>query len=243
VPDRRAGTVFRGIDGGHDFYAAQRWRNTGDRAIWIAWVAHYAYADTVRTEGWSGAMSIPRELTLRETVAGETQLRQRPVPETDRLAGHGETRSGTARYDASLDGAYRLRVASESDTKIVLRFGGAGEIVIERFRDELRVDRRHLDMGGFEEVADAERRVALAGAGAVGVADAADGASASLTGVSTAPAAVDLLFDGVVLELFLDPGGAVYTDLVFPTEPLREVEVITSGVSELRRLLPTISRT
>jgi len=246
VPDRRAGRVFRGIDGGHDFYAAQRWRNTGDRAIWIAWVAHYAYADMVRTEGWSGVMSIPRELTLLEDAGGVVDLRQRPVPELDRLPGCAEGRRGTTRYDASPDGAWRLRVTSESDTKIVMRFGGAGEIVIVRSRDELRVDRRNLDMGGFEEIADTDTLVVLNGTGTVGGAVAVEDVAAFRPGnaadASIPSSTVDLLFDGVVLELFLDSGGAVYTDLVFPMESLREVEVVTSGISELRRLFPTILR-
>ncbi|MFP4210753.1 MAG: glycoside hydrolase family 32 protein [Alkalispirochaeta sp.] len=247
VPDRSERPVLRAVDNGHDFYAAQRWRNTGDRAIWIAWVAHYAYADNPQTTGWSGVLTLPRELILAGTDDGDAHLLQRPVPEIDRLPGDTETRRGTTRYAVTPGAAYRLRASSDPGVRIVMHFGGAGEIVIERSRDELRVDRRSLDMGGFEGVADVEKRVALTGAGAVGtvaagIAPTGDDLPGNAADSSTPSPTVELWFDGIVLELFLDTGGVVYTDLVVPVEPLHEVEVITAGRSELRRVYPTIPK-
>jgi fructan beta-fructosidase len=72
---------IRWVDYGKDFYAAQTWFNTGNRKIWIGWMNNWQYADVIPTNPWRGAMSIPRELTLK-TVRGEgIKLIQTPVKE------------------------------------------------------------------------------------------------------------------------------------------------------------------
>lgn len=76
---------IRWVDYGKDFYAAQTWFNTGNRKIWLGWMDNWQYADVIPTYPWRGAMSIPRELTLK-TVRGEgIKLVQTPVKELKEL--------------------------------------------------------------------------------------------------------------------------------------------------------------
>lgn len=75
------------VDHGPDFYAAQTFSGLpGGRPIWIAWLSSWHYAMSVPSDGWRGALSIPREL---DAVAGRDgyRLRQSPTPDLVSLRG------------------------------------------------------------------------------------------------------------------------------------------------------------
>jgi fructan beta-fructosidase len=88
------GTTFRSetpalMLGAPDDYAAVSWSDAPDeRRVLIGWMNHWGYAGDVPTksEGWQGAMTLPREFTLR---SGENGLRllQNPVREVETLRG------------------------------------------------------------------------------------------------------------------------------------------------------------
>ncbi len=82
VPDASEPQV---TDAGPDFYAAQAWSGAPEgRVVWLAWMSHWTYAMAVPTGAWRGAMTVPRELSLRETPAG-LRLAQAPVAELEAL--------------------------------------------------------------------------------------------------------------------------------------------------------------
>nr|WP_302104898.1 glycoside hydrolase family 32 protein [Polycladomyces sp. WAk] len=72
------------VDFGKDFYATQTWSNTPGRLIWVAWMNNWQYAQDIPTSPWRGAMSFPRELSLKK-VNGEYVLVQKPVQEINKL--------------------------------------------------------------------------------------------------------------------------------------------------------------
>lgn len=87
----------RWIDGGKDFYAAIAFAAMppGDsRKVWLGWMNDHRYAKYTPTSPWRGAMTLPRELTLRPDTSGELQLVQRPVAELAGLRGPAITRPG-----------------------------------------------------------------------------------------------------------------------------------------------------
>ena len=71
------GTQFRpdpqgwaALDAGTDFYAAIAWHEPRDeqrRPLWIGWLGNHAYQGQLPLQGWRGAMSLPRLLSLRRT--------------------------------------------------------------------------------------------------------------------------------------------------------------------------------
>jgi fructan beta-fructosidase len=83
------GTTFRAegapqrLGAGPDEYAAITWPRQTDpaRTLLIGWMSHWGYASKEPTNPWKGHMTLPRELTLRETAAGEWQLSQAPARE------------------------------------------------------------------------------------------------------------------------------------------------------------------
>lgn len=59
-------------DMGTDFYAAIAWHEPRDdlgRPCWIGWLANHAYQRQLPRQGWRGAMSLPRRLSLRREGA------------------------------------------------------------------------------------------------------------------------------------------------------------------------------
>ena len=86
VPDEASQTI-RWLDYGRDNYAGVSWSDIPEedgRRIYIGWMSNWKYANKTPTEGWRGAMTIPRELTL-ESRNGEAALIQRPVMELEKF--------------------------------------------------------------------------------------------------------------------------------------------------------------
>ena len=53
-------------DHGYDFYATQNWSNTPqDRGLNLSWMSNWAYGMDVPDNGWRGAMTVPRTISLR----------------------------------------------------------------------------------------------------------------------------------------------------------------------------------
>ncbi len=74
----------RWVDYGADFYAVQAWNNTpGGQHVWLAWMSNWSYANkTPDADGWRGAMTLPRELTLHRDGV-DVGLLQQPVQTND----------------------------------------------------------------------------------------------------------------------------------------------------------------
>jgi sucrose-6-phosphate hydrolase SacC (GH32 family) len=59
--------VWQVADHGRDFYAAIAWhepRDAAGRPAWIGWMGNHAYQGRLPEQGWRGAMSLPRRLSL-----------------------------------------------------------------------------------------------------------------------------------------------------------------------------------
>lgn len=230
---------FRPVDHGHDFYAAQSWSETKQRRIWLAWASHWAHSDRPHTRGWAGTMTLPRELSLIRDAHGAVELCQRPVREFSQLLEHtlrpdadrsrrqnapaapggkrGSREHLAVRWGAcssvpsstvvswitNAAAAYRVATRSTEATtvRVVLEFGGAGEVVIERTPTTLRIDRSACDMGSFSAHIDTDKTVPL----------------------TAAFGTMEIVFDHSILEVFVDDGAIVTTDLLVPQESLSRI--------------------
>jgi fructan beta-fructosidase len=77
----------RWVDYGPDFYAVIPWNNvpeTDGRALWMAWMNNWTYAQSIPTSPWRSAQTIPRSVQVRD-IDGVPRLTQRPVRELRRL--------------------------------------------------------------------------------------------------------------------------------------------------------------
>ena len=76
------------LDFGPDNYAGSTWKDTPDsRRVYLAWMNDWRYAESVPTQVWRGAATIPRELELVETAQG-FRIIQRPLSELKQLRGN-----------------------------------------------------------------------------------------------------------------------------------------------------------
>ena len=110
----------RELDAGDAFYAAQSFQEPGGRWIMIGWMLETRPIDAQLSAGWSGAMSVPRVLTLSEN--GE--LEQVPAPEFEVLRGHKREW-----HDLQISGTHQLEVSGGAlEIRAVIRTGSASEI-------------------------------------------------------------------------------------------------------------------
>ncbi|MFN4134075.1 MAG: glycoside hydrolase family 32 protein [Novosphingobium sp.] len=85
-------TGWQVADHGDEFYAAIGWvepRDAAGRPAWIAWMGNHAVQKHLPRQGWRGAMSLPRRLSLRQS-AGGVQLVQQIEPACRALFGAAE---------------------------------------------------------------------------------------------------------------------------------------------------------
>jgi fructan beta-fructosidase len=75
------------FDYGPDYYAAVSWGDvpkSDGRRLWLGWMSNWEYGGDVPTSPWRSAMSIPRQVGLRQTSEG-IRLVQKPVGELHSL--------------------------------------------------------------------------------------------------------------------------------------------------------------
>lgn len=73
----RDSNEFTELDHGHDFYATQSFLAPDGRRIMVAWIDMWERPFPETKEGWSGMLSLPREITL----GTDNKIRQNPVRE------------------------------------------------------------------------------------------------------------------------------------------------------------------
>jgi fructan beta-fructosidase len=75
------------VDYGRDFYAVQSYSDIPEedgRRIWLAWMNNWDYGQSIPTNPWRSAMTVPRALGLTSTKEGY-RLTQQPVQELQEL--------------------------------------------------------------------------------------------------------------------------------------------------------------
>jgi len=233
----------RWLDSGADFYATVTWddprRDAAERLAFryaIGWLNNWAYATKLPIDDWhGGANSIVRRIELR-SVDGEPVLVSQPVDTLGELEGDAEVRSRVRVTDVPETplpqpkaDAYRLRVELDAAS-------GADEV---RFR--VKEGGGYFTTVGYDFV----RGVAF-------VARDADAAAERMPEVyrevRTAPApahdgvvTLDVIVDAVSVEVFVNGGEAVLSNLAFGAPGANGLSVESlGGDTELRsfRLTP-----
>jgi fructan beta-fructosidase len=207
-------------DYGRDCYAAVSWSDlpkSDGRRVWIGWMSNWEYAQDLPTTPWRNALTIPRELTLRDTGQG-LRLVQSPVRELKQLREarqhfgggdvaqanqwlrkrriYGDSLEMLSTWKPGLSGQFGLRVLKGEQEETVIGFDEASKQVF--------VDRTHSGNVGFNK---------------------------SFPGLHHAAARVrhdeislHLFIDACSCELFVNDGELVFTDLVFPSSTSRQLE-------------------
>jgi fructan beta-fructosidase len=134
------GTATRWLDFGPDDYAGVTWSNTGDRKLFLGWMSNWQYANLVPTQRWRSAMTLPRDLSLKNIgtdyyvcskpaaelkIAESAPLEWQNSSSTDFvLRTKEETLSGPARLDMTSDEMreFSIELSNSLGEKILIGF-------------------------------------------------------------------------------------------------------------------------
>lgn len=220
APARAGAKPALWFDYGKDCYAAVSWSDvpkSDGRRLWLGWMSNWQYAQDVPTAPWRSAMSIAREVGLRKTSEG-IRLVQKPIREMAKLREEHQRFKGG---DVAAANAWLQRNKIEGDQlEFVVEFNpaktgvqgvkvfkGANEetiIGVDRTNGRIFVDRTRSGQADFHP---------------------------KFFGVHDAPLAkrdgsvkLHVFVDACSVEVFVNDGEAVLTELVFPANTSRGVE-------------------
>lgn len=195
-------TQINWLDYGKDNYAGVTWSNTGHRRLFLGWMSNWQYAQTVPTQTWRSAMTLPRELRLQRRGA-QFEIHAQPVRELQALRIHkGINIEAGKKYRinvAELVLTFNTDTNTTEDAGIELSNQQKEKIRIgyNKKQDRFYIDRRQLKDTGF---------------------------SRDFTGLHTAPRLsknqlikLHVFIDHSSVEVFADDGSVVLTDTFFPT--------------------------
>ena len=215
----------RFLDSGYDNYAAVTFSNT-DRLLMVGWAASPGYAGFMPTNEFCCCMTYVRELRLIETDAG-LQIAARPItPKFDMKDIAPDPAPDPMprwphmyipRTEGKLPGdVFHLNVEAGSSFSLTLSNDDGEELTVALSTDQqLVIDRSKAGIHGFHAVYDS-------GIGSV------MRPQRKLHG----PVTVDLYFDRMIAEIFMDGGSVVNTSIVFPEKPY--TKAVLMGRAALR---------
>lgn len=215
------------VDYGPDFYATIPWNNVPaeeGRALWLAWMNNWSYAEAIPTSPWRSAQTIPRSVGLR-TIDGAPRLVQRPAEELQQLRenhvhlGGRTLDSGTTSLDDVDISGRTLELVAEfepGDAEAVglhVRVGENEKTVIgyDASADSVFVDRTNSGTVDFHE-------------------DFASRDSAPLA-LRNGRVRLRVFVDRSSVEVFANDGARVLTHRIFPDSTSDGVSLFATGDS------------
>lgn len=218
------------LDYGTDNYAGVTFANVKDgRHLFMGWMSNWQYANTVPTESWRSAMTIPRELKLVQTKAG-LRVASVPVDELDNILSVEqkiEVLEGQNSYVLHdlfkiAPGQFRMQfdVKSKTQEPIEIKLSSVNnESVSLQLNPQIglvTLDRSSSGLNDFD---------------------------GEFTRIQSAPVATnldnyefDIWVDKASIEVFINHGETTLTSIVFPTEPYSQLSISSSQELTIRDL-------
>lgn len=213
------------LDYGRDNYAGVTWSDVppaDGRRLFLGWMSNWDYAQVVPTTRWRSAMTLPRELNLRQTAAGY-RLFSRPARELNRLrdrtialkpavfSDQYDISAQIGAFDGLLEVELELESADGAPLDVALEcanaLGNRYEVGCNTKTGQYYADRRQAGKQAFSEKF----------AGTVATAP-------RISGDKTVR--LRFFLDTASAELFADVGSAVMTDIFFPESPFTTVRMV-----------------
>ncbi len=215
------------FDYGKDYYAAVSWSDVpkrDGRRLWLGWMSNWQYGQDVPTQPWRSAMSIPREVRLQSTPEG-VRLFQRPVAELRKLrershsfGGGDVAQANRWIHDRAIAGnqleiELDLQRQTSGTTGIRVLKGGseATSIGVRWDQGRVYVDRTQSGQVGFNKQFPGIHEAPLIDRGAT--------------------TRLHLFVDHASVEVFVNDGERVLTDVVFPSSTSQGLELFGSDAA------------
>lgn len=195
----------RWLDYGPDNYAGVTWSDipaADGRRLFIGWMSNWQYANVVPTEKWRSATTLPREIILNKKDDGY-ELISKPAKEVLSILSNPVQYSGKAVIE---NAAVLVSFENAGGYAFSLSFSNdAGDKVVIVLEDnELTFDRSHSGMDNFSSVFAAVHKVDIE---------------------NVVVNQLDVYMDEASIEIFVNNGERVATEIIFPTNPYTQVEL------------------
>ena len=204
-------TDIKWMDYGPDNYAGVTFSNVGDLKILIGWMSNWNYANTVPTEKWRSAMTVPRELKLIEqnnnknanASSKDFLLVSSPVKEMKNAFTEIISKENV------IPNRIDIKELKAADFEIILsnEYNEKSVVGYHADKKQFYIDRTKAGVSNFNQ-----------GFAAVAVAPRLSYAMKM---------DLSILLDKTSIELFADGGRTVMTALFFPTIPYTKWEIVS----------------
>ena len=212
------------LDAGADNYAGITWSDIpaeDGRRIFIGWMSNWAYAQVVPTTKWRSAMTIPWSLSI-ENVAGIPKLIGMPVKELTKLHIKEDVKSLVATKSTMLPSN------GLSDISIKMKIGKTGEYGFMLSNDLGEYVRFYLDASTKKLFFDRRK------SGDVSFSSDFPAIHEKLRTSRAKELNIRAVIDVSSVEIFIDNGQDVFTEIFFPNKVYSKIDVIMEdGKGEL----------
>jgi fructan beta-fructosidase len=199
-------TEVKWLDYGSDNYAGVTWSNVPEqdgRKLFIGWMSNWDYAQVAPTHPWRSAMTLPRNLELVKIGDGY-EVASRPVAELESL--RKSTKKITTESLELEEELVEVELVPKVESDFEIEFSNAkGEkVTFKKSGDSLFFDRTSSGLVDFE---------------------------ARFAKIHTAPLnglevkSLRIFIDRSSIEVFVNDGEMVMTELVFPTGPYNKLDL------------------
>jgi len=214
-------TTTRWIDYGADNYAGVTWSDipaNDGRRLFMGWMSNWQYANVVPTLAWRSATTLPREVALLKKE-NEYELKFKPVIELEKIQGESKSVSGNSKLDHPLSLITFDLNENEKTFFVTLANEGDENITLSLNQGILSFDRRNSGITNFSDVFPAVHKMDLS--------------RINLRKVS-------LYIDLSSVEIFINDGERVMTEIIFPTKPY---DIVKLEKENQQMIISTISST
>jgi fructan beta-fructosidase len=197
-------TITRWVDYGADNYAGVTFSDipaTDGRRLFIGWMSNWQYAQIVPTINWRSAMTIPRQLQLKKEKSGY-RLVSAPVVEMDKITANVIPLSQNASVANGANYSLAIAAIPKEPFTLVLSNNLSERVEITITKSAVSIDRTKSGITNFHPAFAAVH-------------------SAPLGGIKVKT--VKVFVDASSIEVFVNNGELVLTDLIFPNAPLQNI--------------------
>ncbi|MFA9455303.1 glycoside hydrolase family 32 protein [Halalkalibacter sp. AB-rgal2] len=229
------GTTFKNVnepektlwlDFGKDFYATQSFSDIpieDGRRIWLAWMSNWEYANEVPTSPWRSAMTIPREVELKQTANGDIKLHQHPIHELKKLR-----QEKFKMNNRVVNG--EMNVLKDQKEEVFELIAEVENLSAEEFGFELRKSSKKKEgtIVGYNLLAN-KLFIDRENSGDVSFSEQFKGKHVATIEKSLNKVKFHIFIDKSSIELFFQEGEVVLTDLIFPDDDSQELAFYIKG--------------
>ncbi len=197
------------LDYGTDNYAGVTWSNVPEsdgRRLFIGWMSNWNYANIVPTENWRSAMTLPRSLHLVKKGDGFL-IASKPVEELEKIRSSSQSFSEEG-FSLTEELVELELQPKEADFSLEFSNDSGEKLLVSKVGNQLSLDRSTSGETDFWD-----------GFGTVHHAPIAANKAEK----------VHIFLDRSSIEVFINDGETVMTEIIFPTKPYTELKLTGFG--------------